>query len=87
METSVDPAALQSAAQRLDAAADLLHGALTIHLGGLCSDDGAGIRTALDQLAADVALWRRAATETATALRAAARRYTEAEAQAAQALR
>ena len=87
METSVDPAALQSAAQRLDAAAELLHGVLTTHLGGLCSDDDTGIRAALDQLTADVALWRRAATETATALRTAAQRYTETETEAAQVLR
>ena len=84
---SVDPAALQAAAQRLDAAADLLHGVLTTHLGGLCSDGDTGIRSALDRLTADVALWHRAATGTATALRAAAQRYTATEAEAAQVLR
>ena len=85
--TEVDPSALLAAAQRLDAAADLLHGALTGHLRVLHFDADAGVRSALDHLIADVAQWRTGARETATALRSCAARYVEAEAQAAQALR
>jgi hypothetical protein len=84
--TSVDPQALRAAAQRLDAAADLLYGAMTCHLRKLCTDDP-GIRAALDRLAGDVALWQQAARETAAVLRTAADRYGDSEARAVEALR
>ncbi len=85
--TSVDPQALHAAAQRLDAAADLLHGAITAHLRTLRFDADSGLRSAVDQLVADVAQWQRATAETAAALRISAERYTDAEARASQALR
>lgn len=85
--TAVDPQALHSAAQRLDAAADLLHCALTGHLRTLCFDADPGLRSAVDQLVADVAQWQRATAETAAALRISADRYVDAEARASQALR
>jgi hypothetical protein len=85
--TSVDPQALGAAAQRLDAAADLLHAALAGYLGSLRFDADSGVRYAVDQLVTDIARWRRAALDTAAALRAGAQRYIDTEAQAARALR
>jgi hypothetical protein len=85
--TAVDPHALWAAAQRLDDAADLLHGALTVHLRPLRSAADAGVGAAVQRLVADVELWQQAARETALAIRTAADRYTDTEAQAAEALR
>lgn len=85
--TSVDPQALRAAAQRLDAAADLLQGISSSYLRGLQFDADAGVRSALDALVADVAQWQRSARETAAALHTAAGRYDEAEAQAVGVLR
>jgi hypothetical protein len=45
------------------------------------------VRAALLRLVGDVELWHRSARETAAALRTAADSYTDAEAQAAEALR
>lgn len=79
--SSVDPPALWFAAQRLDDAAELL-----ARLSGGLS--GASVvSAALDQLLGDIALWQRAAQETAGALRAAARQYTEGEVRAVEMLR
>jgi hypothetical protein len=84
--TSVDLHALRAAARQLDTAADLLDSTLAGHLGALrCG--GGRLRDGLDQLSDDVAAWRRAARETAHALRAGADRYAEHEADAAAALR
>lgn len=85
--STVDPQALQAAAQRLDAAADLLHGALTRYLGALRFDADPGVRCALDQLLTDVTQWRRAALETAAALRTSAERYIDTDTQASRELR
>jgi len=84
--TSVDPHALRVAARHLDTAADLLDSTLAGHLGALRCGDGT-LRAGLDQLSADVAAWRRAARETADALRVGADRYAEHEADAVAALR
>ena len=91
----MNPSALRAAAQRLDAAADLLQGALgsylrALHfdyLRALHADADAGVRSALDHLVADVAHWQQTARETAAVLRIGAERYADAEARAAQALR
>lgn len=85
--TAVDPHALWAAAQRLNAAADLLYGALAVHLKSLHVDVPAPVGAAVEQLVADVGMWQQAAQETAQALRTAADRYTDADARAAEALR
>lgn len=85
--TAVDPHALWSAAQRLDGVADLLCGVLAMHLRPLRSAAGTGVGAALQRLVADIELWHRAARDTALAIRTAADRYTDTEAQAAEALR
>jgi len=84
--TSVDPHALRVAARQLDTAADLLDSTLAGHLGDLRCGGGT-LRAGLDQLAADVAAWRRAARETAQALLVGADRYADHEADAVAALR
>ena len=78
---SVDPAALRMAAQRMDAAAEILAGALGTHLRGLQSGD------AVCQLVADVGHWTRAAREVAGVLRLGADRYCDGESAAVAALR
>lgn len=83
----VDPQALGTAAQRLDAVADLLHGTLITHLSGLQFDADAGVRGAVEQLVADVARWQQAARDTAAALRACAERFLDLDARATEALR
>lgn len=83
---SVDPHALRAAAQQLDAAADLLDGAMSGHLVALRLDGGT-LRAGLDQLAADLAAWGRAARDTAVALRTGAERYVQDEAHAVGVLR
>ncbi|MCW1959327.1 MAG: type VII secretion target [Mycobacterium sp.] len=87
MDTSVDPQALRRAAHRLDAAADLLHGVLTVHLGALRFDADAGVRAAVDRLVGDIGRWQRAARETAASLRTSAEHFIDSENRAAQALR
>lgn len=71
--TSVDPYALRLAAQRLDAAADLLSGVAGGPLAGPNAPD------ALSRLLADLARWQQAARQTAAVLRLGADRYTDAE--------
>ena len=78
---SVDPGALRMAAQRLDAAADILAGAVGAHLCGLQSG------AAVDVLAEDVGRWTHAAREVAAVLRSGADRYLDGEADAVAALR
>lgn len=77
----VDPAALRTAAQRLDAAADILAGTLSTHLRGLHPGDGVG------RIITDVAQWSRAARDAADTLRFGADRYSAGESAAAAALR
>jgi hypothetical protein len=85
--TAVDPHALWAAAQRLDEAADLLCGALAVHLRPLRSAADPGVGAAVERLVADIELWQRVARDTALAIRTAADRCTDTEAQAAEALR
>lgn len=95
--TSVDPAALRAAAQRMDNAADIVLAALRTRLGGLQFDGtvagrahavaGASVRTGVDRLVADLAQWASVAREIAAALRAGADRYAESEMHAVSALR
>ncbi len=85
--TAVDPHALWTAARRLDQAADLLHGALTVHLRPLRPAAETRVGAAVQQLVADTEQWQRAARDTALALRTAADRYTHTEARAVAALR
>ena len=84
---SVDPQAVRLAAHRMDAAADLLQGAVSGYLRVLHFDADPGVRAAMDQLAADVGHWQQAARETAAALRSSAEQFIDTEARAAQALR
>lgn len=79
---SVDLAALRMAAQRLDAAADILAGTLGTHLRDVRSGG-----VTVGQLIAGVGQWTHAARETATALRHGADRYCDGEAAAVTALR
>ena len=80
--TSVDPEALRLAAQRLDTTADLLDAVID----GLAG--GAGPRRgALDQIVADIALWRRCARDGAVGLRTVAERHVEQDNAGAEALR
>ena len=95
--TSVDPAALRAAAQRLDAAADIVDRILTSNLSGLRFDSavagrdhavvGGVVRGVLDRLIADMTRWAVAARETAAALRTGADRFSDAESRAVANLR
>lgn len=79
---SVDPTAMRTAAKRLDAAADILAGALGTHLRDVRSGGHA-----VGRLIDDVGQWTRAAGEFATLLRHGADRYRDGESAAAAALR
>ena len=91
--TSVDPAALRAAAQRLGIAADTVLDAIGSHLRGLRFDgtvagrahtgSGWALRAAMDALAGDAARWARDAADLAAALRAGADRHSGREANAA----
>jgi hypothetical protein len=95
--TSVDPAALQAAAQRLDTTADIMLGTLRTRLVGLQFDGavagrahgraGDAVRMGVDTVVADLARWAAAARETSAALRAGAQGYSDAESRAQGALR
>lgn len=95
--TSVDPAALRAAAQRIDTAADLVLGAVHDQLDNLQFDGsaagrvhvaaGAAVRAALDRLCGDMRAWAHAAAELAAALRVGADRHAAAEAEAAAVMR
>jgi hypothetical protein len=87
--TRVDCVGVRAAAQRFDAAAGLLDGALRAQLSGLGfgghvagrvhGAHGDAVRSALDRLTAGMAQWSRAAEEVAAALRVTADRYGDAE--------
>lgn len=87
--TSLDPAALWTAAQRLDSAADAVIGAARPlgdpHFDGSSAGrahagSGWAVRAAVDALASDLNRWAHAARELAGALRAAAQQHAAAEA-------
>jgi uncharacterized protein YukE len=95
--TSVDPAALRAAAQRMDAAADIVDSILAANLCGLRFDAavagrdyaavGGAVRGVLDRLVADMTRWAVAARETSAALRTGADRFSDAESRAVANLR
>ena len=95
--TSVDPAGLRAAAQRLDTAADILLGAVLGEVSALQFDGtvagrghaaaGVALRAKLERLSGDVCRWAQAAQELATALRAGAARHSTADEHAAVTLR
>jgi len=82
--TRVDTAAVCAAAQRFEAAADLLDSALRTHLAGLSfggstagrahTARGEAVGTALRSLGGELVQWSRAAQEIGAALRAGADR-------------
>ncbi|BBZ73658.1 hypothetical protein MPRS_47510 [Mycobacterium paraseoulense] len=92
--TEIDVAATHQIADQFRAAADLLDRALSDQLGRLAfggaaagrahTARGDALRVELDRLTAEVAQWSRASTEIATALRASADRYADAEMYAAE---
>jgi hypothetical protein len=89
----VDAAAVRTVAHRFDDAAQLIEGAVHTHFAGLAFDGatsgrayighGDALRLALNRLASELAQWSRATVEIATALRASADRYAEADLSAA----
>ena len=95
--SSIDPAGIRSAADRIDAAADTVLGAVRSGLGGLQFGAanagrahvaaGAALRAELDGLTADLIRWGFAAAELAAALRAGADGHEAAEQVAAAVLR
>lgn len=76
---SLDPQAVRMAADRLEAAADILQGVLGTHL--------AALPAGAEDLRAGVARWETGARDLATALRAAVDRHAESETNRARALR
>ena len=92
-KTRVDTAAVRAAAQRFDAAAEILDNALRTHLTGLSfggstagrahTARGEAVGTALRRLCGELVQWSRAAEEIGAALRAGADRYADAETRAA----
>ena len=91
--TRVDIAALRTAAQQFDGAAEILDSALRIHLAGLGfggatagrahTARGEAVGASLHRLNGELAQWSRAAQEIGAALRAGAERYVDAETRAA----
>ncbi len=89
----VDAAAVHAVANRFDDAAHLIDGAVRTHFGRLAFDGatagrayvghGDALRLALHRLSGELAQWTRATAEVATALRASADRYAEADQRAA----
>jgi uncharacterized protein YukE len=89
----VDAAAVRTVANRFDDTAQLIDGALRTHLARLAFDGatagrsyvghGDALRLALNRLADELVRWARATAEIATALRASADRYAEADLSAA----
>ena len=85
----VDAAAVQTVANRFDDAAHLIDGAIRAHFGRLAFDgttagrayigQGDALRFALHRLGGDLVQWARASMEVATALRASANRYADAD--------
>lgn len=92
--TSVDSAALHAAAQRLDTAAEIVQEAVNVRLafdgsvaGRSHASSGAAVRSAVEQLVADLQQWASTAREAASALRTGADCHVVADADAATALR
>ena len=95
--TSVDPTALRAAAQRMDAAADVVDAVIGTRLGDLKfggavagrahTAAGDAVRAGMDQVVAGMTQWAAVARETAAALRAGAEMYADAESRAAATLR
>jgi Excreted virulence factor EspC, type VII ESX diderm len=89
----VEAAAVRTVANRFDDAAQLIDGAVRTHLARLAFDGAAAgrayvghgdaLRLALNRLADELLQWARATGEIATALRASADRYAEADLSAA----
>jgi uncharacterized protein YukE len=89
----VDAAALRAIANRFDATAETIDTAVRARLGHLAFDGasagrahvagGDALRRALDRWSGALTQWSRASAEIATALRAGADSYTEAELRAA----
>jgi hypothetical protein len=85
----VDPAAVQAVAERFDDTAHLIDGTVRTHFGGLAFDgttagrayigQGDALRFALHRLGTELSQWARASVEVATALRASANRYADAD--------
>lgn len=94
--TSLDPAALRAAAQRLDTVSDFVVGSAAL-LGDLRFDGsvagrahaaaGDAVRTVLDRLAGDLGRWAQAAGDLAVVLRSGADRHVAAESHAATVMR
>lgn len=93
----VDVAALLGVARQYDAAAEIVDSAIRMRLTGLAFDGGSAgrlhtargdtLRSAVDEIADQAQQWARAAAEIASALRASADRYIDADARAAQRIR
>ena len=89
----VDAAAVQAVANRFDDTAQLIDDAVRTHFARLAFDGatagraytghGDALRFALNRLAGELSQWARATAEIATALRASADRYAEADLSAA----
>ena len=89
----VDAAALRTIANRFDDAAQLIDGAVRTHFRSLAFDGatvgrcyaghGDALRLALNRLAGELGQWARATGEIASALRASADRYIDADLTAA----
>lgn len=85
----IDIAAVRAVANRFDAGAEALNGAVRTRLAGLAFGGatagqahlarGDALRATLGRLTGELAAWGRAATEIATALRVGADRYAEAD--------
>jgi hypothetical protein len=92
-DTFVDAAMVRIVANRFDATAMLIEGAARTHFGRLVFDGatagrahighGDALRVALQRLVGELAQWARATAEIATALRASADHYAEADLRAA----
>jgi hypothetical protein len=92
-DARVDIGAVLSIARQYDSAADLIDSVVQKHLSGLMFDGacagrahaarGDGVRRAVEDVVDRLRQWSRAATEIATALRASADRYVDADAGAA----
>ena len=88
-DTFVDATAVHAVANRFDDAAHLIDGTVRTHFGRLAFDGataghayighGDALRLALHRLSGELAQWARATVEAATALRASADRYAEAD--------
>ena len=92
--TSLDPATVNSAAQCLDAAADLVLDAANLRLqfdgasaGRSHAAAGGAVRTAVESVVADLRRWALTTREVASALRIAADYHATADAEAATVLR